>query len=99
MYHDTLLARMVQSDPKYRPLIPFSLHTRFTRAWADKNSRYKWAARLLETIRFTELFIEMGLRRKVSAKNRYRGIIILEIIKYVNLAFSFLVSKNMNRET
>ncbi|KAF9076227.1 peroxisome membrane protein [Rhodocollybia butyracea] len=83
MYHDTLLARIVQSDPKYRPLIPFSLHTRFTRAWADKNSRYKWAARMLETIRFTELVIEMGLRRKVSAKNRYRGIIILELIKAI----------------
>ncbi|KAJ3823600.1 peroxisomal membrane protein PEX16 [Lentinula raphanica] len=83
MYHDTLLARIVQSDPRYRPLIPFSLHTRFTRAWADKNSRYKWAARLLETIRFTELFVEMGLRRKASVKNRYRGIIALEIIKAV----------------
>ncbi|KAE9408149.1 peroxisome membrane protein [Gymnopus androsaceus JB14] len=83
MYHDTLLAKIVQSEPKYRPLIPFSLHTRFTRAWADKNSRYKWAARLLETIRFTELVIEMGLRRKVSAKNRYRAIIILEIIKAI----------------
>ncbi|KAJ4486061.1 peroxisomal membrane protein PEX16 [Lentinula aciculospora] len=83
MYHDTLLARIVQSDPKYRPLIPFSLHTRFTKAWADKDSRYKWAARLLETIRFTELLIEMGMRRKVSAKNRYRGIIILEVIKAI----------------
>ncbi|KAJ3750487.1 peroxisomal membrane protein PEX16 [Lentinula detonsa] len=83
MYHDTLLARIVQSDPRYRPLIPFSLHTRFTKAWADKNSRYKWAARLLETIRFTELFIEMGMRRKVSTKNRYRGIIVLEIIKAI----------------
>src|SRR5215471_18883898 len=36
MYHDTLLARIVQNNPKYKPLIPSSLHTRFTRAWSDK---------------------------------------------------------------
>ncbi|KAF5385445.1 hypothetical protein D9757_005329 [Collybiopsis confluens] len=91
MYHDTLLTRIVQSDLRYRPLIPFSLHTRFTRAWADKSSRYKWAARLLETIRFTELVIEMGLRRNVSPRNRYRGIILLEIMKSASiLSFSFL---------
>ena len=82
MYHDTLLAKIVQSEAKYRPLIPSSLHTRFTRAWSDKNIRYKWAARLLELIRFTELVIEMGLRRKASAQNRWRGIVLLEAVKF-----------------
>lgn len=83
MYHDTLLAKIVQADPKYRPLLPTSLHTRFTRAWSDKNARYKWAARTLELIRFTELVLEMGLRRKVSGQNKWRAIVLLEIIKYV----------------
>jgi peroxin-16 len=82
MYHDTLLAKIVQNEAKYRPLIPSSLHTRFTRAWSDKNTRYKWAARLLELIRFTELVIEMGLRRKASAQNRWRGIVLLEAVKF-----------------
>lgn len=81
LYHDTLLAKIVKSDPKYKPLIPTSLHTRYTRAWSDRNSRYKWAARALELLRFTELLIEMGLRRKVSAKNKWRAIILLEFIK------------------
>lgn len=81
MYHDTLLAKVVKSKPGYRPLIPLSLHTRFTRAWSDKVSQYKWVARALEIIRFTELVIEMGLRRKVSVKNRWRAIILLELIK------------------
>ncbi|KAJ6509498.1 peroxisomal membrane protein PEX16 [Mycena vitilis] len=81
MYHDTLLAKVVQRDPKYRPLIPSSLHTRFTRAWSDKNTRYKWAARSLELIRFTELVLEMTLRRKVSPRNRWRSVVLLELIK------------------
>ncbi|KAJ8702546.1 hypothetical protein PTI98_001253 [Pleurotus ostreatus] len=81
MYHDTLLSKLVYSDPKYRPLIPTSLHTRFTRAWSDKSSLYKWAARSLELIRFAELFIEMALKRKVSQRNKWRGVVLLEIIK------------------
>ena len=81
MYHDTLLERVVQAEPRYKALIPPSLHTRYTRAWSEKNAFYKWAARVLELIRFTELLIEMGLRRKVSQRNRWRGIVILEVIK------------------
>ncbi|EIW64597.1 peroxisome membrane protein [Trametes versicolor FP-101664 SS1] len=81
MYHDTLLAKVAQTDPKYKPLIPTSPHTRYTRAWCDKDSRYKWAARALELLRFTELLVEMGLRRKVSRSTRWRGIVVLEAIK------------------
>ena len=81
LYHDTLLAKIMNNDPNYKPLIPTSLHTRYTRAWLDNDRRYKWAARTLELVRFTELVIEMGLRRKVSARNKWRGIILLEILK------------------
>lgn len=81
MYHDTVLAKIAESNPKYRPLIPSSLHTRYTKAWINKTPLYKWAARMLELLRFTELVIEMGLRRKVSEKNRWRGIVFIETIK------------------
>ncbi|KAF8202919.1 peroxisomal membrane protein PEX16 [Pholiota molesta] len=81
MYHDTLLDRVVKANPSYRPLIPTSMHTRFTKAWVDKDSLYKWAARVLEIIRFTQLFIEMTLKRKVSEKIKWRSIILLEVIK------------------
>ena len=87
MYHDTLLARLVKTDPNIRALLPPSMHTRFTRAWADKDSRYKWIARILEVIRFTELVVEMGLRRKVSNRSRWRGIILLEILKCASVLF------------
>lgn len=81
MYHDTILAKVAENNPNYRPLIPASLHTRYTKAWLKKSSHYKWAARILELLRFTELVIEMGLRRKVSEKVRWRGIVVIETIK------------------
>ncbi|KAG6890372.1 hypothetical protein C0992_001962 [Termitomyces sp. T32_za158] len=81
MYHDTLLAKIVERDRNYQPLIPPSLHTRFTRALSDKSNKYKWAARALQLIKFLELVVEMGLRRKVSSKARWRGVILLEMIK------------------
>lgn len=81
MYHDTLLTRIIKSNPSYRPLIPPSVHGRFTRAWCDKDTVYKWPARILEFIRFTELVSEMILRRKVSEKTKWRLIIILEVVK------------------
>lgn len=81
MYHDTILSRVVKANPSHQPLIPTSLHTRFTRAWTDRNYLYKLASRILQVIRFTELVIEMGLRRKVSDKTRWRGVILLEAIK------------------
>nr|GAT44156.1 predicted protein [Mycena chlorophos] len=83
MYHDTLLAKVAKKHPNHRPLIPPSFHTRFTRAWSDTNTQYKWAARSLELIRFTELVLEMGLRRKVSPRARWRVVVLLEMIKAV----------------
>lgn len=86
LYHDTLLNRVMQSDPKYKSLIPSSPHSRYTRAWTKKNPRYKWFARTLEVLRYLELLIEMGLRRKASDRTRWRVITLIECLKYV---FSF----------
>jgi len=83
MFNDNLLDKAVHADPNYRPLIPPSLHSRFTRAWSDNDYGYKWAARMLELLRFTQLLIEMGLRRKASAKSRWRVIVLIEVLKYV----------------
>ncbi|KIJ21790.1 hypothetical protein PAXINDRAFT_165179 [Paxillus involutus ATCC 200175] len=83
LYHDTLLARIVQSDPKWKPILPTPHHTRYTRAWSDKDTLYRRAARALELIGFTQLLIEMGMKRKLSNKNRWRGILVLETIKVI----------------
>ncbi|TFL03738.1 peroxisome membrane protein [Pterulicium gracile] len=93
MYHDTLLAKIVQNETQYKPLIPSSLHTRFTKAWSNKNARYKWTARALEIIKYTQLVLEMSLRRNVSAKSKWRGIILLEFIKAVLRIFLLRVTR------
>ncbi|KAH9964291.1 peroxisome membrane protein [Russula dissimulans] len=83
LYHDTLLNRAIGNEPNYKPLLPPTLHSRFTRAWADTHVRYRWTARTLELIRFTGLLLEMILRRRASAKIRWRAITLLEAIKVV----------------
>jgi len=81
LYHDTLLARIVQNDSNRKPILPIPLHTRYTRAWCDKDGAYKWIARTLELLKYTQLLVEMGLRRKTSDKTRWRGIVLLETVK------------------
>ncbi|KAI0032746.1 peroxisome membrane protein [Vararia minispora EC-137] len=83
LYHDTILARIIQNEPKHKSLLPPSPHARYTRAWVDSNTRYRWTARALELVRFTQLLIEMGLRRKASERTRWRGIVLLEAIKAI----------------
>ena len=94
LYHDTLLNEVMQSDPKYKPLIPSSPHSRYTRAWAKKDLRYKWFARTLEVLRYLELLIEMGLRRKTSDRTRWRVVTLIECVKYV---FSFYLCYTLLR--
>ncbi|KAF8560322.1 peroxisomal membrane protein PEX16 [Imleria badia] len=81
LYHDTLLTRIVKSDPQWRPILPTPLLTKYTRAWSDKDSLYKWVARALELIRFTQLLVEMVMKRKLSTRARWRGIVLTETIK------------------
>ncbi|CEL57903.1 Peroxisomal membrane protein PEX16 OS=Yarrowia lipolytica (strain CLIB 122 / E 150) GN=PEX16 PE=3 SV=1 [Rhizoctonia solani AG-1 IB] len=81
LYHDTLLARRMELDPKAKPILPPSVHSRYTRAWAKRDSRYRWAARLLEIVRFIELVVEMGMRRKFKKQTVWKGVFALETIK------------------
>jgi peroxin-16 len=83
LYHDTLLAKIIQADPRYKPLIPSSLHSRYTRAWSNKDRRYTWTARTLEVFRFLQLVIEMGLRRKTSNKTRWKAVVLIECVKTI----------------
>ncbi|KAG8996150.1 Peroxisomal membrane protein pex16 [Tulasnella sp. JGI-2019a] len=84
LYHDTLLFRRVKSDPTIAAAaIPPSVHSRYTRAWADKDAMYKWAARMLEIIKFVQILVEMSMRRwaKASTKTVWRGIMSIELCK------------------
>ena len=80
---------MTQMGPKHKLVLPPSLHARYTRAWVDKSKMYKWAARMLEIVRFVQLVVEMGLRRKFGHTGRWRGVIVIETIKYVVVGISY----------
>ncbi|KAG8735753.1 Peroxisomal membrane protein pex16 [Ceratobasidium sp. 428] len=71
----------LELDPKSKPILPPSAHSRYTRAWAKRDGRYRWAARLLEIVRFVELVVEMGMRRNFKKKTVWRGIFVLEAVK------------------
>ncbi|PVG03432.1 peroxisome membrane protein [Serendipita vermifera] len=95
LYHDTLLARRLalvkSNNPKsVQELIPPNAHTRYTKSWTDKDRVYKWSARGLEVVRYTQLVIEMLLKRFTGRMGRWRGIVILELIKAL-LRLSVLV--------
>ncbi|KDQ16718.1 hypothetical protein BOTBODRAFT_156651 [Botryobasidium botryosum FD-172 SS1] len=80
LYHDTLLARRL-ADPKYKPLVPPTIHTRYTRAYVERSGLYRWISRALEVIKYVELVSEMTLRRKTSSGNVWKGIVALESVK------------------
>jgi peroxin-16 len=82
IYHDTLLSRQMALSG-VKPLLPPAPHTKYIKAWMEKDRLYKWAARILQVLRFTELMVEMGLRRKVNSKAAWRGILTIETMKAV----------------
>lgn len=94
MYHDNLLGAIARNSAK--PTIPPSLHFRYTQAWVEKDVRYKWIARTLEILRYAQLVIEMGMKRNFPHKHRWRGIVFLEAIKFVQfIAYPFSVGADL----
>lgn len=70
-----------KSKPAQKFIIPPSDQARYTCAWVNRDLRFFWAANALQTLRFTQLLIEMLLRRKVNAKKRWFTIAAIECIK------------------
>ncbi|WWC90818.1 uncharacterized protein L201_005755 [Kwoniella dendrophila CBS 6074] len=64
------------------PLLPArSQHTRYAKYWQDKSSIYRKASKLLTTIGYLELVIEMVSKRKFGDRVRWRVVLIIEVIK------------------
>lgn len=71
--HDTL--------PASKYLIPPSIQSRYMQAWSLRDHRYFWTTNCLQILRFTQLLLEMLLRRNVSEQTRWSSIIALESVK------------------
>ncbi|EGO04388.1 hypothetical protein SERLA73DRAFT_173759 [Serpula lacrymans var. lacrymans S7.3] len=83
MYQDILLENIVPSNASRKSIPRVPAHTRYTQTWLASDSVYKWVARIVEFIRFVQLVIEMGLQRKASIQTKWRGIVMLEILKAI----------------
>ncbi|KAK9364766.1 peroxisome membrane protein [Lipomyces kononenkoae] len=80
LYHDTILAHALSSSAfssKYQP----SLHTRYTRHFATRNTSYKSTAYTLVVIQKTQLLIEIMSRKYGGQRGQRTAIVGIESIK------------------
>ncbi|SGZ21106.1 BQ5605_C021g09334 [Microbotryum silenes-dioicae] len=79
-YHDSVLLRTVSGLPSpVRP--PSSLHARYTRHYVQTSSTYHLLARLLCLLSYSELLLEMGIRKRVGRKQAEQAVIAIEATK------------------
>ena len=72
-------------EPKISQLNPVlpppSDHSRYTRYWSEKSGLYKKASRLLVTIGYVELLVEMLSKKRLGQRRRWNYILGLESVK------------------
>ncbi len=70
-----------ESMSKTTPVLPPpSDHARYTRYWSEKSGLYRRISRLLSTIGYVELLVEM-LARKRGDRHRWSVVLGLETVK------------------
>jgi len=80
IYHDSLILPLLPLLPAAsRP--PTSPHARYTKFWTQSNRSYKVLSRCLTVLGYTELLIEMGVRKKWGRKNQKRVVLSVEVVK------------------
>ncbi|KAK4055882.1 hypothetical protein OIO90_003139 [Microbotryomycetes sp. JL221] len=80
VYHDSIVLRTVSVlPPPVRP--PSSSHARYTRHYVQRSSTYKTLARSLTVIGYTELLIEMTVRKKLGQNKAEQTVIGIETVK------------------
>ena len=63
------------------PLIPpASDHSRYTKYWTSRSSLYRKASRLLATLSYVQLLVEM-VAKKRSERSRWKVVLVLEGFK------------------
>lgn len=64
------------------PMIPSrSEHTRYTQYWTDRSGLYRKASRILATLSYLEILLEMVSRKRLGEKKRWKVILGLESFK------------------
>ena len=80
LYHDSVLAK----SPTHTTSIKSNnAHARYTKFWTARSKLYRYLARILNTIQYTELLWEMIGRRKGGERGRWRVVVFLESFKAI----------------
>lgn len=71
----------LEIPPRTQPVLPpTSDHNRYTRYWNGRSGVYRKAARVLTTLSYVQLLLEMLARRK-GERVRWRLVLVLESLK------------------
>ena len=62
-------------------LPPPSDHARYTKYWTTRSGVYRKASRLLVTIGYIELLVEMVARKRLGDRRRWNYVLGLEVVK------------------
>lgn len=80
IYHDSIVMRTVAVLPSpVRP--PSSSHARYTRHFTATSPSYAVLARSLTIISYTELLLEMAIRKRIGRDQAEKAVVAIEAIK------------------
>lgn len=92
-------ATAVATSPDSIPLLPYtpSPHARYTNHYSNTSSTYKYLARLLVIIGYTELLAEMVARRRLPRDKAWNVVLAIEGVKAsLRLALYHLTSSRLS---
>lgn len=80
LYHDSLLHRSLPSLPASARPNPSS-HARYTRFCSSTSTTYAALARTLTILSYSELFIEMAIKKRLGKEKAEKAVMIIEMAK------------------
>lgn len=80
LYHDSLLHRSLPSLPASARPNPSS-HARYTRFWSSTSTTYAALARTLTILSYSELFLEMAIKKRLGKEKAEKAVMMIEVAK------------------
>lgn len=80
LYHDSILHRSLASLPPSARPAPSS-HARYTRFWTSTSPTYAALARTLTLLSYSELLIEMGIKKRLGKARAEKAVMVIELAK------------------
>lgn len=84
LYHNSILRRAARHHAdETKSECKESAFNKYTMFWTNRSKLHKHCAALLSVITYTQVLMEMAVRKKWGKKAQWRWIAALEAIKYV----------------